>query len=82
MFGDKMGRGALYILTDKGESALTTKPPTTANGLGGSNPQSLPPAPPSLEGAQQVVVMEIDSRNLPWDDDLLYEQAEREAMST
>jgi len=48
---DKVGRGAYYSLTEKGEEALTTKPPLTANGGGGSNAESLPPAPPSLEGA-------------------------------
>jgi DNA-binding MarR family transcriptional regulator len=48
---DKVGRGAYYSLTEKGEKALATKPPLTANGGGGSNAESLPPAPPSLEGA-------------------------------
>jgi len=48
---DKVGRGAYYSLTEKGEEALTTKPPLTANGGGGSNAESLPSAPPSLEGA-------------------------------
>ncbi len=51
VFADKVGRGAYYSLTEKGEEALTTKPPLTANGGGGSNAESLPPAPPSLEGA-------------------------------
>ena len=55
VFADRVGRGALYTLTDKGEKALTTKLSITSNGVGGSNPQSLPPAGASLE-ARQVEV--------------------------
>ena len=74
VFADKVGRGALYTLTDKGEKALTAKPPFTANGSGGSSAESLPPAPPSLEGARQVTVIAGD------DSDLLYAETEREAI--
>ena len=78
VFADKMGRGALYTLTDKGEKALTTKPPTSANSSGGSNPEYLPPAGASLEAPQAEVgiAVELNEDDLPWD----YEQDERDGM--
>ena len=78
VFGDKVGRGTLYTITDKGEKALTAKPPTSANSSGGSSPQYLPPAEGPLGPPQKAEVIEakVNEDELPWD----YEADEREGM--
>ena len=82
VFADKVGRGALYSLTDEGEKAITTIPPITANHFGGSSPNSPPPAGASLEARQAEIGMAVmaDKSELPLEDDLLYAKTEKEAL--
>jgi DNA-binding PadR family transcriptional regulator len=81
VFVDKVGRGAYYSLTDKGEEALATNPPLAANSGGGSNPNNYRHAGASLEAPQPAVRAEVGEGELPWDaKDLLYAETEREAL--
>lgn len=81
VFADKVGRGALYTLTDKGEKALAAKLPITANVTAGSDPTYCLPARPPLEGAQQVAgrAVTVNDDDLPYEGED-YEQAEREGI--
>ena len=82
VFADKVGRGALYTLTDKGNAALTDKVKFTDITTDDSDNANCLTADPPLGGPRQVAVTAVtaNAKESPSADDLLYAETERGAL--